>query len=96
MIKWLFLDGIDAKAAGAAIGCQDNFVIRASADKTESALAFPEFAEAGTNVTLQSTIVDLVPIPPRYATKFGVCRVCSLWLRHRYRYPCQPRLNGLN
>ena len=96
MIEWPFFDGIDAKSAGAAIGRQDNFVIRAGANETESALAFFKLAEARTDVTLQSTIVDPVPIPPRYATKFGICRVCSLWLRHRYHYPCQPWSNGLN
>ncbi len=90
MIEWLFLDGIDAKAAGAAIGRQDDFVVRAGADKTESALTFSEFAEAGTDVALQSTIIDLVPIPPRNATEFGVCRARSLRLCHRYRYPCKP------
>jgi len=62
MIQWLFLDGINTKAAGAAIGRQDNFIILASANETESALAFSELAEAGTDVTLQSTIVDLVPV----------------------------------
>ena len=84
MIKWFFLDGIDAKAAGAAIGCQDNFVIRAGANETESALAFSEPAEAGTDVTLQSTIVDLVPVSSRYVASVDVfCSACTL-LGHRY------------
>ncbi len=83
MIQWFFLDGIDAKPAGAAIGCQDNFVIRASADKTESALAFSELAETGTDVTLQPTIVDFVPVSSRYLARVDVfCSVCNV-LDHR-------------
>ncbi len=83
MIKWFFLDRIDAKTAGAAIGRQDNFVIRAGADETESALAFPELAEAGTDVTLQSTIVNLVPVPSRHVAGVDVFGSACSVLGHR-------------
>ncbi len=83
MIEWLFLDGIDAKSAGAAIGCQYYFVIRAGANETEPALALSEPAEAGTDVTLQSTIVDLVPVSSRYLAGADVFRSARTLLGHR-------------
>ncbi len=88
MIKGLFLDGIDAKAAGTAIGCQHNFVIRARADESESALTFSEPAEAGTDVTLQPTVVDLVPVSSRYVAGLDVFRGACTWLGH-YLYSCK-------
>jgi hypothetical protein len=85
MIQWLFLDGINTKATGAAIGRQDNFIILASANETQSALAFSELAEAGTDVTLQSTIVDLVPVSSRYVASVDVFRSACNVLGHRNR-----------
>ena len=63
MIKRFFLDGIDAKTAGSTIGSQDDFVIPTGSDETEPVLAFSEPAEARAEVTLQATIIELMPVP---------------------------------
>ncbi len=83
MIQRLFLDGIDAEAAGAAVGCQDDFVICTSAHETESALAVPELTKAGTKVALQPAVINLVPVASRYANDIGFFRNFFLWLSHR-------------
>jgi hypothetical protein len=62
VIKRLFLDGIDAKATGSTIGGQDNFVFPSGSDETEPVLAFSELAEARAEVTLQATVIELVPV----------------------------------
>ena len=85
MIQWLFLDGIDTKAARTALGCKDNLIILASADETEPALALSELTEAGTDVTLQSTIVNLVPVSSRYVANVDVFRSACNVLGHRNR-----------
>jgi hypothetical protein len=82
MIQWLFLDGIDAEAAGAAVGCQDDFVICTSAHETESALAVPELTKAGTKVALQPAVINLVPVASRYTHDIGVFRTLFLLLNH--------------
>ena len=62
MIKRLFLDGIDAKTTGSAVGGQDDFVVQTGSDETEPVLAFSEPAETGAKVTLQATITELMPV----------------------------------
>ena len=62
MIERLFLEGVDAKTAGAAIACQNNFVMRAGADEAQSALALPELADSGAEVALDPPVFELMPV----------------------------------
>jgi len=62
MIEWLFLDRIDAEAARAAVGGQDDLVIASAAHETQAALAVTQFAKTRAQVALQSTIVESVPV----------------------------------
>ena len=51
MIQWLLLDRVDAEAGTAAIGGQQHLPVTVFTDKTEAAVALPEIALAGTEVT---------------------------------------------
>ena len=61
MIEGFFLDRVDAKAAGTAIGRQNKFIPGAGADKTKPPLPFMKTAKSGTQVTLQPAVVEQVP-----------------------------------
>ena len=61
MIEWLFLYRVDAEAAGAAIGGQNEFILGSDTDKTKPPLPFMKTAKSGTQVTLQPAVVKQVP-----------------------------------
>jgi hypothetical protein len=48
MVKWFFLDGVDAEPAAAAIGSQDDLVIQTLSNKAETTLAFVQLAKTRT------------------------------------------------
>jgi hypothetical protein len=65
VVQRLFLDGIDAKPAGAAIGGQYHLIAGTGTHETQAALPFMEPAEAGAKVTLQTAVVNRVPVAAR-------------------------------
>ena len=65
MVERLLLYWVDAKAAGAAIGGQHDLVVRPGTHETQAALPFMEPAEAGAKVTLQTAVVNRVPVAAR-------------------------------
>ena len=65
MIQGFFFDGIDAKAAGAAITGQYDSIIVAGAHETQSLLAFVELAVTGTDIALDAAILQLMPVMGR-------------------------------
>ncbi len=58
--------------------------MRTRADETESALAVSEPAVAGTDVTLQTTVAELVPVSSRHATQTAVFHNFFVCLSHQF------------
>ena len=65
MVERLFLYRIDAKPTGAAIGGQQDLPARPAAHKAQPALTVMETAKAGAQVTLQTAVVNWVPVAAR-------------------------------
>jgi hypothetical protein len=78
MVERFLFNWIDAKSAGAAIRGQNNLIILPPSNKTKAALPFPQFAEPGTNIALNSTIIERMPIPAWHGIGEGLVslRVC--------------------
>jgi len=72
VIEGFFLDRVDAEAAGAAPGRQQDLVARAAAHEAQPALALAQLAEAGTQVALDPPVVQPVPVAARHAPNVGV------------------------
>ena len=64
MVERFLLDGINAKAAAAAIGRERHLVAGAPADETEPALALVELAEAWTEAALDAPVRQQRPPTP--------------------------------
>ena len=82
MIEWFFFDRVDAEAAGAAIGGQNEFIAGSGADKTKPPLPFMKTAKSGTQVTLQPAVVERVPKAAWTAVDPVVSRYSCVLLRH--------------
>jgi len=65
MVEWFFLDRIDTKSGRAAIGRENHRVACARTHKAQPSLALMQFAKAGTDVALDTTIREPVPMPGR-------------------------------
>jgi hypothetical protein len=62
MIQRLFLNRVHAETAGSPIRGQDDLILPAFAHETQALLPLLEFAEPGTEVALDTAIIQLVPI----------------------------------
>ena len=62
MVEWLLLDRVHAESTRAPVSCENNRVIEPAPDKTESTLAFSKTTKPGTEVALNSAIVQTVPV----------------------------------
>jgi hypothetical protein len=62
MIQRLFLDRIHAEAAGAPVRSQDDLILPAFAHKAQALLLLLELAEPGTEVALDTAVIQLVPV----------------------------------
>jgi hypothetical protein len=62
MVQGFFFYGIDTVTTGATIGGEYDLVIQVFANETQPALAGVQFAEAGAEVALQATVVQLMPV----------------------------------
>ena len=82
MIEWLFLDRVDAKTAGPAIRSQHDFIAIAGAHEAKSTLIFAQPAKPGTQVTLQPSVIVLVPVPAGNALDPVLVPCCCGLLRH--------------
>jgi hypothetical protein len=65
MKKRLFLDRIDAKSAGAAVGREDQPIAFARAHETKPALAVLQAALARTDVALDASVGESMKISSR-------------------------------
>lgn len=62
MIQRFLFDRVDAKAAGAAIGDELDFIVEALAYVTQPALPLAKMAVAWAQVALQAPIVEAMPV----------------------------------
>ena len=62
MVERFFLDRVDAEAARAAVGRQNDLVAFPGANETKPALPFIELAEAGAEIALDSAVVEKMPV----------------------------------
>jgi hypothetical protein len=62
MIQRFLFDGVHAKAAGTAIGGQDDLLLVTGAHKTKALLTLVEFAGAWADVALDAPVVQLMPV----------------------------------
>jgi hypothetical protein len=67
MVERLLLDGIDAEAGGAAVGCEHDLVSLARAHEAKATLTFVQFAITGTDIALNAPVFEPVPIASRPA-----------------------------
>jgi hypothetical protein len=65
MIEGFFLDRVHAESARTAIGRQDNRIILASPNETETTLAIMKAAEAGTHIASNAAIIEEGPVMGR-------------------------------
>src|SRR5262249_44406764 len=63
VVQRLLLDGIDAEAAGAPPGGEDDRVVLAGAHEAQPALTLVQAAGAGTDIALHPPIVQPLPVP---------------------------------
>ncbi len=68
MIERFFLDGINAEAGAATVGGEGHLPVDILSYKTESALAFAEFAVARAQFALDTTVIKR---PPPAAGEIG-------------------------
>ena len=66
MVEGFLLDGIDAEATGAAIRGENDLSALARSHKTQPTLTIAQAALPGTQVALDATIVQPVPVPGGY------------------------------
>jgi hypothetical protein len=62
MIQGFLFNGIDAKTAGAAIGCQHHGLAHTAAHKAQTTLAIMELAKTWTQIALDAVIVKFMPV----------------------------------
>jgi hypothetical protein len=62
MIQWFFLDGVDAKAAGAPIGDQLDLVVEPLTHVAKPALTLAQVTVPRAQVALQAAVVEAVPV----------------------------------
>jgi hypothetical protein len=62
MIERFLLDWVDAKAAGAAIGREDNLILLARTYKTHPPLPFVELTKSWAEIALHPTILQPMPV----------------------------------
>jgi len=65
VVQRLLLDRIDTEAGGAAIGCEHHDVVGTGSYKAQAPLALVQLAKARTNVTLNASVVEPVPVACR-------------------------------
>lgn len=65
MVQGLFLNRVDAEPGRAPVGGQNDLVILSGTHKTKSSLAVVELAVAWTEVALDATVLETVPITGR-------------------------------
>src|SRR5690606_24022106 len=56
VVERLLLDRVHAESARAAVGGEHDLVVHAAADKAQTALALPQLAGAGADVTLDPAV----------------------------------------
>ncbi len=66
VVERLLLYRIDAEAAGAAVGREDDLLVLAHADEAHAALTLPQPTEPRTEIALHPSVLELVPILGRY------------------------------
>src|SRR5207248_8527706 len=64
VVERLLLDRVHAEAAGAAVSGEDDRVVLARADETESALPLVESAVPRAEIALHAAVVERVPVAP--------------------------------
>lgn len=62
MVQRLFLNRVDAIAAGPAIGGQDDFAVLVCTDKTQALLTFMQPAGSWTYIALYTAILQYMPV----------------------------------
>jgi hypothetical protein len=65
VVQGFFFDRVDTETAGATIADQFNLIVKPLAHIAQTPLAFLQPAVARTEVTLQLSITELVPVPGR-------------------------------
>ena len=65
VVQRLLLDGVDAEAAGAAVGRENHFAVQAAADEAQPTLALAKPAEARAQIALHAAVVELMPVASR-------------------------------
>src|SRR5688572_12021458 len=71
VVEGLLLDRVDAVAARAAVGRQDDLIVLAHADEAHAALPLVKLAEARAHVALDAAVLDDVPVLGRNDGLFG-------------------------
>jgi hypothetical protein len=73
VVQRLLLDWIDTVTAGATVGSEYNLIIKILTNKTQTSLSSVQLAEARTQVTLNPTIVQLVPVAGIHGIAIAHC-----------------------
>src|SRR5512147_2665890 len=81
MIQRLFLNRVHTETAGSPIGSQDDLMLPAFAHEAEALLPLLELAEPGTEVALDTAVIQPVPVFGRkwvYRTHCGANEVSAI------------------
>src|SRR5690348_15782097 len=62
MIKWFFLDRIDAKSGRTPVGSEHDLIVLPGAHKTQPTLPFMQPAIARTGIALEASVRQSVPV----------------------------------
>src|SRR5262245_58812347 len=73
MVEGLFLDRIYAESRRAAVGGEDNAIILPPTYKAQATLALLQLAVARTDVALDASVVEPMPMTPRSAFQTLSC-----------------------
>jgi hypothetical protein len=66
MVQRLLLDRVHAESARPAVGGQDNLAVLTGAHEAQPALSILELAEAGTDIALDASVIEAVPVFRRH------------------------------
>ncbi len=91
VVQWFLFNGIDAETTRTAIRGQHHLRANSGADETESTLAVTQPAETWTEVALQASVLQGVPVTARYRRSFlppcahsGTLRTGELAAKHHF------------
>jgi hypothetical protein len=62
MVQRFLFDRINSKTAGATVTGHDNLIVQILPDKAQAALAFVQFAKSRAHITLNTPVIQGMPI----------------------------------